>query len=65
MAPGGKLWAGAVRVSLKYRPARPIRTLPASKVNDVIAVVGGLGLYVLFVLWAHAKLFGVPPIAMG
>ena len=59
------LWAGAVRVSLKHRPPRPIRMLPASKVNDVIAVVGGLGLYALFVLWAHAKLFGVPPIAMG
>lgn len=55
------VWAGAVRVSLKYRPARPIRTLPASKANDAIAIVGGLALYAVFVLWLHAKLFGVPP----
>jgi len=59
------VWAAAVRVSLKYRPARPIRMLPASKMNDVIAVVGGLALYAVFMLWLHAKLFGVPPIAMG
>lgn len=56
------LWAGAVRVSLKYRPPRPIRMLPASKANDVIAIVGGLALYAAFVLWLHAKLFGVSPI---
>lgn len=33
-------WAVAVRLSLARRPARPIRTLPSSAVNDVI-VVGG------------------------
>jgi len=59
------VWAGAVRVSLKYRPARPLRTLPASKANDVIAVVGGLALYGVFVLWLHAKWFGVSPLAFG
>jgi uncharacterized membrane protein len=59
------LWAGAVRVSIKYRPPHPIRMLPASKANDVIAIVGGLALYVVFVLWLHAKWFGVWPIALG
>jgi uncharacterized membrane protein len=59
------VWAITVRVSLKYRPARPIRMLPVSRTNDAIAIVGGLALYALFVLWLHAKLFGVPPLAMG
>jgi uncharacterized membrane protein len=56
-------WAVAVRLSLAHRPARPIRTLPSSAVNDVIVVVGGLALYALFVLWLHARWFGVPPLA--
>ncbi|TNF62968.1 MAG: NnrU family protein, partial [Burkholderiales bacterium] len=29
--------------------------------NDVIATVAGLGLYLAFVFWAHAWLFGVRP----
>jgi uncharacterized membrane protein len=59
---GGFLaWAVADRISLKRRPPRPIRTAPASKANDFIAVIVGLILYVIFVLWLHAKLIGVPP----
>ncbi|MDP2075505.1 NnrU family protein, partial [Hydrogenophaga sp.] len=63
---GGFLaWAVADRISVKKRAARGLtRTapaLPGSKANDAIAVVGGLGLYVLFVVWAHAFLFGVRP----
>jgi uncharacterized membrane protein len=57
------VWAVAVRISLERRPARPIRALPASALNDVIAVVGGLALYAAFVLWLHARWFGVPPLA--
>jgi uncharacterized membrane protein len=56
------LWAVAVRISLKRRPARPPRTLPASPANDVIAVLGGLGLYALFVLWLHVRWLGVSPL---
>ena len=56
-------WAVAVRLSLERRPARPIRTLPSSAVNDVIVVVGGLALYAIFVLWLHLRWFGVPPLA--
>ncbi|MDX1598445.1 MAG: NnrU family protein [Marinobacter sp.] len=54
-------WAVADRISLKRRSERPIATLPASKANDAIAVVGGLVVYVIFVFWAHQWLFGVAP----
>jgi uncharacterized membrane protein len=54
-------WSVAVRLSLERRPARPLRVLPASPVNDAIAIVGGLALYVLFVFWLHARWFGVAP----
>ncbi|MCB2017012.1 MAG: NnrU family protein [Hydrogenophaga sp.] len=62
---GFLLWAAADRVSLKRRAQagllHPVPALPAGKANDVIAVVGGLALYVVTVLWAHAWLFGVRP----
>lgn len=59
---GGFLaWAVVDRISLKRRPARPTPGLPASKLNDVIAVVGGLAIYAVFVAWAHVRLFGVSP----
>lgn len=57
------VWAVAVRVSLGRRPARPIRVLPSSKANDAIVVVGGLALYVIFMLWLHARWIGVAPLA--
>jgi uncharacterized membrane protein len=55
-------WAVVDRISLKRRTARDIPTLPAKPFNDLIAVVGGLAVYVLFVLWAHQWLFGVAPV---
>jgi uncharacterized membrane protein len=63
---GGFLaWAVADRISLKRRAAagltRAVPALPASGLNDAIAVVGGLALYLVFVFWAHAWLFGVRP----
>lgn len=54
------VWAIVVRVSLAHRPARRMIALPTSATNDVIAVVGGLALYAIFVLWLHAWSFGVP-----
>ena len=54
------LWSIAVRISLARRPARPPLALPASTVNDTIAVIGGLALYVTFILWLHAWWIGVP-----
>ena len=59
---GGFLaWAVADRISVKRRPLRPIPGAPASKANDLIAVVGGLLVYALFVGGAHLWLFGVSP----
>jgi uncharacterized membrane protein len=60
---GGFLaWAVADRISLKRRQQRTIPTLPASRFNDVVAVVLGLVLYVVFVKWLHVRLFGVLPL---
>jgi len=60
---GGFLaWAVLDRISLKRRSPRATPGAPPSPVNDAIALVGGLGLYVVFVLWAHRWLIGVSPI---
>lgn len=59
---GGFLaWAVADRISLGRRPARAVSGAPASKLNDAIAVVGGLALYWLFAFHWHARLIGVAP----
>ena len=55
-------WAVADRISMKRRTQRAITTLPATKANDVIAIVGGLAVYVVMVVWAHQWLFGVSPV---
>ncbi|MGH8224429.1 MAG: NnrU family protein [Woeseiaceae bacterium] len=57
------VWAVSVRISLERRPARSMHTLPASSANDAIVVVGGLALYAIFMLWLHARWFGVAPLA--
>ena len=54
------VWAGLDRASMKHRVARPLPGPTPSKVNDIIAVVGGLILHIPFVLWLHAWLIGVP-----
>lgn len=54
-------WAVADRISMKRRSQRAIPAAPASRANDVIAVVGGLALYVAFVLWLHSWLIGISP----
>lgn len=63
---GGFLaWAVADRISVKRRAAagllRSAPTRAGGPVNDAIALVGGLAVYAVFVLWAHAWLFGVRP----
>ena len=55
-------WAVADRVSLKRRVPRAIRTIPAGRWNDWIAVLGGLALYGLFVTVLHVRLIGVSPL---
>jgi uncharacterized membrane protein len=61
---GGFLtWAVVDRISMKRRTPRPIPAAPPSKGNDLMAVLLGLALYVGFVLWLHAWLIGVAPVA--
>lgn len=57
------VWAIFDRISLARRPAQAIRTAPDGRFNDLIAVIGGLALYVIFILWAHVRLFGVSPLS--
>ena len=62
---GFLVWAVADRISVKRRAAagllRSAPTRAGGPGNDAIALVGGLVLYAVFVLWAHAWLFGVRP----
>jgi uncharacterized membrane protein len=63
---GGFLaWAVADRISLKRRPARALPAAPPSKLNDVIAVVGGIALYGLFAMVLHSRWIGVAPFGGG
>jgi uncharacterized membrane protein len=56
---GGFLaWAVLDRISAGKRP-QPASTVLGPVRNDVIAVVGGLLLYVVFAFWAHTRLIGV------
>lgn len=62
---GGFLaWAVLDRISLKRRAvvAAP-PAAPAGRWNDLIAVLGGLALYLLFVMGLHRWLIGVSPLA--
>lgn len=60
---GGFLaWSVAERISLKHRTARPVPGAPESNRNDIIAVAGGLLIYVLIFAWLHRVLIGVPVI---
>jgi uncharacterized membrane protein len=60
---GGFLaWAVVDRISLNRRPARPIPSAPATRFNDISAIVLGLILYVAFVQWLHVEWIGVVPL---
>lgn len=60
---GGFLaWAIVDHVSLKSRPERPIRALAPRAVNDVIAIVLGLAIYMALLHGLHLRLFGVSPL---
>jgi uncharacterized membrane protein len=55
-------WAVADRISLKRRAVvQPVPGLPPAPANDIIALVVGATLYVLFLLVLHKILFGVSP----
>ena len=56
-------WAVLDRIAVKKRAVpRAIPGAPPSAMNDVIALVGGLGVYALFLFWAHLWLIGVSPL---
>ena len=60
---GGFLaWAVVDRISLKRR-VQAVPAAPPGRFNDLIAVVLGLALYLLFIGWAHLRLFGVSPLS--
>jgi len=64
---GGFLaWAVADRISVKRRPAaqtHEVPAAPAASANDAIALIGGLAVYVVFLVWAHRWIIGVSPLA--
>ncbi|WP_020406421.1 NnrU family protein [Hahella ganghwensis] len=60
---GFLIWAVADRISMKHRTQRSIPGAPPGKANDIIAVVGGLGIFVAFALWGHQWLIGMPLIS--
>jgi uncharacterized membrane protein len=58
------VWAVLDRISVKRRTVQHVVPgAPPTPANDAIAVVAGLAIYVLFVLWAHKWLVGVSPLA--
>lgn len=58
-------WAVADRISYRYRPAPAVPGAPPGKANDLIAVIGGLVLYVAFIGGLHRWLIGVSPLGVG
>lgn len=62
---GGFLaWAVADRISFSRRTQRPIAMAPSMKLNDGIAIVAGLVVYVVFEHWLHVRWIGVQPLPM-
>ncbi|HSC64027.1 MAG TPA: NnrU family protein [Caldimonas sp.] len=58
-------WAVADRISVKRRPAAQTHEVPAAPpgaANDAIALIGGLAVYAVFLLWAHRWIIGVSPL---
>lgn len=58
------IWSVLDLLSMRWREPRPVEGAPPSKWNDLIAVVAGLALYGIFVLWLHRWLIGIPPITV-
>jgi uncharacterized membrane protein len=62
---GGFLaWAVADRIAVGKRVVqrKPAVAGAPSTTNDVLAIVGGLVVYVLVIAWAHQRFIGVPPL---
>lgn len=54
------LWAVVDRVSMRKREQQPLPGLKPSGVNDIIAIVIGVGLTGAFVFYLHSSLIGMP-----
>jgi uncharacterized membrane protein len=54
-------WAVVDRISMKRRSPREVSPIPASARNDVILVIAGLAIYVVFAFWLHVRWIGVAP----
>ena len=52
-------WAVIGRVSMRHRKNRPVPGFPESPVNDLLAVVVGLLLYLAFIMALHDWLISV------
>jgi len=62
---GGFLaWAVLDRIAVGKRTVqrKPVVTAAPSRMNDVLAIVGGLVVYVVVIAWAHQRFIGVPPL---
>lgn len=58
-------WAVADRISVKRRAVAQGHDTPAAAgrpLNDIIAVAGGLAVYLVFLFWGHRWLIGVSPL---
>ena len=56
------VWAVVDLLSMGRRVEQPLRTAPPGRFNDLIAVVAGLAVYAVFLLWLHPWLFGGSPL---
>ncbi len=54
------VWAVAGRISMTRRVQRPVPELAPTPRNDAVAVIVGLGIYVIFAIFLHRWLIGVP-----
>ena len=64
---GGFLaWAVLDRIAVGRRVVqrKPVVTGAPSRMNDALAIVGGLVLYVVVIAWAHQRFIGVPPLLL-
>jgi uncharacterized membrane protein len=58
-------WAVADRISVKRRSAdeaHEVTAAPPGAANDAIALIGGLAVYAVFIVWAHRWIIGVSPL---
>ena len=53
------VWAVFDLLSMRRRTQRPVPGAPDSRFNDLIALIVGLGIFGIFVVWLHKALIGV------